>query len=108
MISNCFKVILVVVRSSVGRRSVVGRSSICRGWVVGRRSVGCRSVVGWLLVGRQSLVGRSSVGRRSSCSTSLPGGDQVDGLPPAASNTKYSSVEAGATTELFGNFERFF
>ena len=42
-----------------------------------------------------------------SCSTSLPGGDQVDGLPPAAS-TEYSSIETGATTELFGNFGKFF
>ena len=43
-----------------------------------------------------------------SCSTSLPGGDQVDGLPPAASNTEYSSIEAGATTELIANFGKFF
>ena len=35
-----------------------------------------------------------------SCSTSLPGGDLVDGLPPAAS-TKYSCLETG-TTANFG------
>ena len=39
---------------------------------------------------------------------SLPGGDQVDGLLPAASNTKYSSLETLGCTELFVNLRRFF
>ena len=43
-----------------------------------------------------------------SCSTSLPGGDQVDGSPPAASNTKYSCLETPGRSELFVNFGRFF
>ena len=42
-----------------------------------------------------------------SCSTSLPGGDQVDGLPPAAS-TKYSCLEIPGRTELFIIFHDFF
>ena len=42
-----------------------------------------------------------------SCSTSLPGSDQVDGLPPAAS-TKYSCLETPDRTELFLIFEVFF
>ena len=42
-----------------------------------------------------------------SCSTSLPGGDLVDGLPPAAS-TKYSCLETPGRTELFVIFGRFF
>ena len=88
MILRFFKVFLVAGRSRVGRGSVVGRSSIGRQAVVGRSTAGSQSVVGWLLVDRRSIVGRSSVGRRSSCSTSLPGGDQVDGLPPAASRRK--------------------
>ena len=43
-----------------------------------------------------------------SCPTSLPGGDQVDGLPPAASNTKYSCLETPGRTVLFMIFGRFF
>ena len=42
-----------------------------------------------------------------SCSTSLPGGDLVDGLPPAAS-TKYLCLETPGRTELFVNLRRFF
>ena len=41
-----------------------------------------------------------------SCSTSLPGGDQVDGLPLAAS-LAYSFTEVGATTDLIVNFRKF-
>ena len=37
----------------------------------------------------------------------LPGGDQVDGLPPAAS-TDWSSADARVTTEVFMIFGRFF
>ena len=52
-----------------------------------------------------SLFTRSSL--VESCSTSLPGGDQVDGSPPAAS-TKYSCLETPGRTDLFVNFGRFF
>ena len=37
----------------------------------------------------------------------LPGGDQVDGLPPAAS-TDQSSVDGAATTELNRNLGEIF
>ena len=46
----------------------------------------------------------SCISERKSCSTSLPGGDQVDGLPPAASNTKYSCLETPGRLDLFVNF----
>ena len=42
-----------------------------------------------------------------SCSTSLPGGDLVDGLPPAAS-TDQSSINGAATTELFTQLRQIF
>ena len=42
-----------------------------------------------------------------SCSTSLPGGDLVDGLPPAAS-TKYSCLETPGRTDLSIFFREFF
>ena len=42
-----------------------------------------------------------------SCSTSLPGGDQVDGSPPAAS-TKYSPLETPGRSELFMILRSFF
>ena len=41
-----------------------------------------------------------------SCSTSLPGGDQVDGLPLAAS-TKYSYLETPGCLDLFIIFREF-
>ena len=40
-------------------------------------------------------------------SLGLPGGNQVDGLPPAAS-TKYSCPETRGRSELFVNLGRFF
>ena len=43
-----------------------------------------------------------------SCSISLPGGDQVDGLLPAASNTKYSCLETPGCSDLFIYFREFF
>ena len=62
MILNWFEVILVIVRSSVGRKSVVGRSSICRGSVVSRRLIVDRFVVDRLSIGCQLLsVGHQSV-----------------------------------------------
>ena len=42
-----------------------------------------------------------------SCSTSLPGSDQVDGLPPAAS-TKYSCLKTPGRSDLFIYFCEFF
>ena len=39
--------------------------------------------------------------------SSLPGGNQVDGLPPAAS-TDWSWAGTRVTTDLFINFVRFF
>ena len=42
-----------------------------------------------------------------SCSTSLPGGDLVDGLPPAA-RTKYSCRETPGRSDLFIYFGEFF
>ena len=41
------------------------------------------------------------------CSTSLFGGDLVDGLPPAAS-TKYSCLEIPGRSDLFIDFGVFF
>ena len=38
----------------------------------------------------------------------LPGGNQVDGLPPASSNTKCSCLESPGRTDLFIIFRRFF
>ena len=112
MILNSFKVICscrsVVGRSSVvGRRSVVSRSSIGRRSLISWLSVGCRLIVGRSLIGRWSVIGRLLVGRWSSCSTSLPGGDQVDGLPSAAS-TKYSCLETLDRSKLFVNLMMFF
>ena len=91
MILNCLEVILVLGQSSVDCGSV-GQSVVGLSLINSRLLfVNCRSVVSRLsfrLVFNCWLcLCRSLVGRRSSCSTSLPGGDQVDGLPPAASNS---------------------
>ena len=40
--------------------------------------------------------------------SSLSGGGQVDGLPPAASNTDPSLKETRIKTELFEKFQKFF